>query len=127
MGMSTAANRATKALRLARTSGSAGTRRRARYPRKSTSSTAVLVSRASHAHHTPQVGLPQIDPEINVHTLNTTPTSTEAAANRSQTMDRVRGQRYKRLQPAASPKARYRATQATPGWMYTNRTRSPWV
>ena len=49
MGTSTEANRQTKALRLARTSGSAGTRRRARYPRNSTSSTAVLVRRASQA------------------------------------------------------------------------------
>ena len=53
----------------------------------------MLVSRASHAHHTPQVGLPQIEPDTRVQTLNTTPTSTAAAASRSQNSDRVRGHR----------------------------------
>ena len=53
----------------------------------------MLVRRASQAQYTPQVGLPQIDPEISVQTLKTTPTSTEAAASRSQNSDRVRGHR----------------------------------
>ena len=53
----------------------------------------MLVRRASQAHHTPQVGRPQIDPEISVQAVNTTPTSTEAAARRSQNRERVRGHR----------------------------------
>ena len=92
MGTSTAANRATKALRLARTSGSAGTRRRAMYPRKSTSSTAVLVSRASHAHHTPHVGLPQIDPEIE-----------RAHVEHHADLDRRRGQPVPEQRPGPRP------------------------
>ena len=66
----------------------------------------MRVSRASQAQYTPQVGLPQIDPEISVQTLNTTPTSTAAAARRSQNIERVRGHRYNRLATAARPKAR---------------------
>jgi len=53
----------------------------------------VEVRRASQAHQTPQAGRPQIDPVTQVSAENTAPTSTEAAASRSQKNDLVRGHR----------------------------------
>src|SRR5579875_2992666 len=127
MGTSTNATSAATAHRLARTSGVAGTRRSARYPRNSTNSSAVEVSRASQVHHTPQVGRPHSIPVARVSALNTTPTSTDAAASRSQNSERVRRHRYSRLLSAASPNARQRATHAIGGCRYTRRTRLPWT
>jgi hypothetical protein len=65
----------------------------------------VEVSRASQAHQTPQAGRPQMDPVMQVSAENTAPTSTEAAANRSQKNDLVRGHRYRRLPASATPPA----------------------
>ena len=44
---------------------------------------ATLVSRASHVHQVPHVGLPQIAPAAIVNPVKTTPTSAEACASRS--------------------------------------------
>ena len=43
----------------------------------------VRVSRASQVHQVPQIGLAQIGPVVSITALNTTPTSADAAANRS--------------------------------------------
>ena len=53
----------------------------------------VEVRRASQVHQTPHTGRPQIAPVTSVSAANTAPTSTEAAASRSQNNERVRGQR----------------------------------
>ena len=47
------------------------------------SSTRVLVRRASHAHHVPQIGLPQIAPVASVSAVNSTPTVAAARATAS--------------------------------------------
>ncbi len=73
------------------------------------------VSRASHAHHTPQVGRPQIDPVTNVSTVNTVPTSIADTARRSKNRLRVLGHNHSALDKAAMPNARYNATHATGG------------
>src|ERR1019366_8989648 len=117
MGTSSATRSAATAQRLARTAGSAGTRRRARYPSSRRRRRAVEVSRASQAHHTPHAGRPQIDPVTQVRAENTAPTSTEAAASLSQKNERVRGHRYRRLPASATPPAQYRATVAMGGGM----------
>ena len=54
---------------------------------------------------------------MQVSAENTAPTSTEAAANRSQKKDLVRGHRYSRLPASATPPAQYRATVAMGGWI----------
>ena len=41
------------------------------------------MSRASQVHQVPQIGLAQIGPVVSMTALNATPTSAEAAANRS--------------------------------------------
>ena len=43
----------------------------------------VSVSRASQVHQVPQIGLAQIGPVVSMTALKATPTSAEAAANRS--------------------------------------------
>ena len=43
----------------------------------------TVVSRASHVHQVPHVGLPQIDPVAIVSPVKSTPTSAEACASRS--------------------------------------------
>ena len=62
--------------------------------------------RASQAHHTPQVGRPQIDPVTSVSAVKTMPTSTADTASRSQNRLRVRGHSQRTLDTAATPKAR---------------------
>ena len=52
-----------------------------------------VTRRASHAHQTPQTGLPQSEPSTSVSAVNSTPSSADAPASRSQTSERVRGQR----------------------------------
>ena len=47
---------------VARFTGSSTNWRSARMPPKANTSTAVVVSRGSQSHHTPQVGLAQIEP-----------------------------------------------------------------
>lgn len=64
---------------------------------------AVLVRSGSHSHQVPQVVWPQMEPVIRVSTVNTTPTSTEAAASASQPT--VRFQRYMALAKAVTAKA----------------------
>ena len=64
------------------------------------------MSRASQAHHTPQVGRPQIEPVMRVSAVKTMPTSTADAASRSQNRLRVRGHNHKTLDDGATPKAR---------------------
>ena len=87
------------------------------YPSSSTSNNAVEVRRASHAHHTPHVGRPQIEPVTSVSAVKTMPTSTADTANRSQKGLRVRGHNHRTLDTAATPNARYNATHAMGGWM----------
>src|SRR5437879_645141 len=44
----------------------------------------VVVIRGSHVHHVPHTGFPQRDPSAMASAVNSTPTSAEAAARRSQ-------------------------------------------
>ena len=60
--------------------------------------------RASHSHQVPQAILPQMDPVARVSPVNTTPTSAEAAASRSQPS--VFFQRYTALPMAVTRNAR---------------------
>ncbi len=61
-----------------------------------TSSIAVDVSRASHAHQTPHVGRPQMAPVTSVSAVKTMLTSIAAPASRSQNGLRVRFQSHSR-------------------------------
>src|ERR1019366_4515195 len=95
MGTLIAVRIAKTALRRARRAGSSLARRSARYARAKTPRIAVEVSRASQAHHTPQVGRPQIDPVISVREMKTTLISIEQYAMRSRFIERVRFHRYR--------------------------------
>ena len=66
-----------------------------------------MVRRASHSHQVPHVGRPQSDPSTSVSPVNTTPTSADAPASRSQAVDRVRGSSHSNDASAVTPKARY--------------------
>src|SRR4051794_37297796 len=68
----------------ARLCGSSTNLRRARMPRKAKRSTAVVVRRGSQSHHTPHVGLAQIDPWQQRRNARTTPTSIDASIRASQ-------------------------------------------
>ena len=49
----------------------------------------TLVILASHVHHVPHVGFPQIEPEAMFRPRNTSPTSTAACASWSPSVRRV--------------------------------------
>src|SRR5262245_18487618 len=85
----------------------------------------TVVSRASHVHHVPQVGFPQIDPETIVMARNSTPTSAEAWATRSTASDRVA--RYAIDASRRTPKARYSPMMALGTCRYMIRWTLPWM
>src|SRR5213082_967605 len=68
---------------MARRTGSSTNFRSARMPRKAKRSTAVVVSRGSQSHQTPQVGLAQIEPWQQRRKARTTPTSIDASIRAS--------------------------------------------
>ena len=63
----------------ARRAGSSTKLRRAMIPEKARTRTAVVVSRGSQSHQTPQVGLAQIAPWMHSSDERTTPTSIAAS------------------------------------------------
>src|SRR6476469_8659797 len=85
---------------------------------------AVLVSRASHSHQVPQVGRPHKEPTTSIIAVNSTPTSADAPASRSQDAFRVRGTSHSTDAIAVTPNARY-ASHAHGTWRYSRRTASP--
>src|SRR5712692_396424 len=85
---------------------------------------AALVSRASHVHHVPHVGFPQIDPAVIVTPVKITPASADARASRSAASERV--QRYPIEAKNTIPNARY-ATHAVGTWRYMIRWTLPCV
>ncbi len=74
---------------------------------------AVSVRRASHVHQTPQVDLPQMDPEARMTPVNTTPTSAEATATAS--ARRSRFHRYSTLARSVTKNAKYAVATARGG------------
>ena len=64
------------------------------------------VSLASQAHHTPQVGLPQMEPVTRVRAVNTVPTSIEDAASRSKNALLVLRHSHSTLDTQAMPNAK---------------------
>ena len=63
--------------------------------------------RASHSHHVPHVGFPHSEPTTSISAVNTTPTSADAPASRSQVVLRVRGTSHRIDASAVTPNARY--------------------
>ena len=61
-------------------SRSSNDERSAMYPRYRKSRISSEVSRASHTHHVPHIGLPQIDPVASARNVNEAPTGAHAAA-----------------------------------------------
>src|SRR5215471_14740375 len=87
---------------------------------------AVVVRRASHSHHVPQVGFPQSDPTASISAVNTTPISADAPASRSHVVLRVRGMSHRIDASAVTPNARY-ASHAHGTCRYSRRTAwNPW-
>src|SRR5712664_775952 len=78
MGTSANATMHATADQAARLAGSSTKVRKARMPPKANTITAVVVSRGSQSHHTPQVGLAQIAPCVQRSRERTTPTSIAA-------------------------------------------------
>ena len=76
---------------------------------------AVVVSRASHSHHTPQTGRPQSEPSTRVSPVKITPTSADAPASRSHVTRRVRGTSHRIDETAVTKNARY-AIHAVGTW-----------
>src|SRR5260370_34832798 len=75
MGTSAKATMQATADQTARLTGSSTNARKARMPPKANTMTAVVVRRGSQSHHTPQVGLAQIDPCMQSSNERTTPIS----------------------------------------------------
>src|ERR1700694_4690683 len=83
MGTSTKATMQATADQTARLTGSSTNARKARIPPKAKTITAVVVSRGSQSHQTPQVGLAQIDPCTQRRRESTTPISIDASSRLS--------------------------------------------
>src|SRR3954467_14092855 len=79
MGTSAKAMTQATADQTARRDGSSTKARSARMPPKAKTSTAVVVSRGSQSHHTPQVGFAQIAPCVQSRSESTTPISLAAS------------------------------------------------
>src|SRR4051812_37392679 len=79
MGTSAKATMQATADQTARFIGSSTKARSARIPPKANTITAVVVSRGSQSHHTPQVGLAQIAPCVQRSSESRTPTSIAAS------------------------------------------------
>src|SRR3954464_12745203 len=73
MGTSAKAMTQATADHTARLAGSSTKARRARMPPKANTSTAVVVSRGSQSHQTPQVGFAQMAPWVQRRSERTTP------------------------------------------------------
>ena len=67
----------------------------------------MVVTRASHSHHVPQIGRPQNEPIASVRPVKITPTSADAPASRSHVVDRVRGHSHSADATAVTKNARY--------------------
>src|ERR1700674_5724545 len=83
MGTSTNATMQATADQTARLSGSSTAARSARIPPKANTITAVVVSRGSQSHQTPQVGFAQIAPCMQRRSESTTPISIAASSRLS--------------------------------------------
>src|SRR4051812_16108617 len=104
MGTSTHAMMVATADQVARLTGSSTNVRSARIPQNAKNITAVVVSRGSQSHHTPQVGLAQMEPWQQSRPESTTPISTPASWRASHLKsDR---QRYASAQAKAQVNAR---------------------
>src|SRR3982074_2784355 len=90
--MGTSANAMTQATadQTARFVGSSTNARSARIPPKAKTITAVVVSRGSQSHHTPQVGFAQIAPCIQRSAERTTPISIAASRRLSHFQELVK-------------------------------------
>src|SRR5579872_362085 len=109
MGTSTEAMMVATADQTARFTGSSTNRRKARIPAKAKINTAVVVSRGSQSHQTPQVGFAQIAPWQQRRKPSSTPTSMAASIRESHLKSLVK--RDTTAQTNANVKAR-RAFQA---------------
>src|SRR3981189_2392197 len=83
MGTSTKATMQATADQTARRAGSSTNARNARMPPNANTITAVVVSRGSQSHHTPQVGFAQMDPWMQSSSESTTPISMAASSRLS--------------------------------------------
>src|SRR5438477_27316 len=122
MGTSTKATMQATADHTARLTGSSTNARSARMPPNANTRTAVVVSRGSQSHQTPQVGLAQIDPCTQRRRESTTPISIDASRRVSHFQPLV-----KRKQTAQT-NAKLRASiafQAVGTWTYMIRCTSP--
>src|ERR1700716_4182428 len=107
---------------VARLAGSSTKRRRVRMPTKAKNITAVVVSRGSQSHHTPQVGRAQIEPCRHSSPAITTPTSIAASWRASHLKLAVS------RKASAAPKAKVKASivfQAVGTCAYMMRYTSP--
>src|SRR3954471_16692804 len=93
---------------MARRTGSSTNLRSARMPRKAKTRTAVVVRRGSQSHHTPHVGLAQIDPWQQSRKPRTTPTSIDASIRASHFQSDLK------RKMTAQTKANVRASSAFP-------------
>ena len=101
------------ALKRARSTGSRIAARIVWYPSRRKNRNSVRVSRPSHVHHAPQMGLAQIGPVVSITPQNTVATSALAAAKRSSR--RSRSHRYRMLTRPVSTTASI-AHQADGAW-----------
>ena len=122
MGTSAKATMQATADQTARLTGSSTNARRARMPPKANNMTAVVVSRGSQSHHTPQVGLAQMAPCMQRSKERTTPISIAASRRLSHFQAFVK--RKKRAQTKAKVRASM-AFQAVGTCTYMMRCTSP--
>src|SRR5260370_11495655 len=102
MGTSAKATMQATADQTARLTGSSTNARRARMPPKANTMTAVVVRRGSQSHHTPQVGLAQIDPCMQRSNERTTPISIAASSRLSHFQPLVKRKDSPQTQPKLS-------------------------
>src|SRR5713226_9255564 len=122
MGTSTKATMQATADQTARFAGSSTNARNARMPPNANTMTAVVVSRGSQSHQTPQVGLAQIDPCMQRSTESTTPISIAASSRLSHFHALVK--RKETAQTNENVRASI-AFQAVGTWTYMIRCTSP--
>src|SRR6202521_312755 len=122
MGTSTKAMMHATADQTARLEGSSTNARNARMPPNENTMTAVVGSRGSQSHQTPQVGLAQIDPCTQRRKESTTPISIDASSRLSHFQALVR--RKQTAQTNENVRASI-AFQAVGTWTYMIRCTSP--